>query len=245
MKRWCWVGLLGFGLATGAQAHEEGFQGDLGGMVTRSASPVAGLLAEQQVLPYIYGDWGPVYARVDTLGVRTLALGQGHLELAARIGTEGFDARKSAHPALGERSAPLPIGLGTFQRTPWGGVFAYLMHDTRSGGAFAELNWAGRLEMGAATLYPQLGAQYRSSAYINHLYGLSPSAAAATGLAPYIAGDSLQAMATLHLSYPLSGGWSLQAQARRRWLDKAVTHSPLVDTHAQNSGLLALTRHFH
>lgn len=224
-----------------AWAQDEGFKGDVGGMVTSASAIVQGASAKTSVLPYVYGDWGRFYGRVDTFGVRTLALGQGHLELATRISTEGIDARKTAHPAMGDRQTPTPVGLGTFQRTPLGGVFAYLMHDPQSGGQFAELTWALRFTLGSASLYPQLGLQYRSAAYVNHLYGVSTAQSGVTGLAPYQAGRSLLPQASLHMTVPLSGPWALQAQARYRWLDSAIHNCPLVDHRSQTSGVLALT----
>lgn len=224
-----------------AWAQDEGFKGDVGGMVTSASAIVREASAKTSVLPYVYGDWGRFYGRVDTFGVRTLALGQGHLELATRISTEGIDAHKTAHPGMGDRQTPTPVGLGTFQRTPLGGVFAYLMHDPQSGGQFAELTWALRFTLGAASVYPQLGLQYRSAAYVNHLYGVTTAQSGATGLAPYQAGRSLLPQASLHMTVPLSGPWALQAQARYRWLDSAIHDSPLVDHRSQTSGVLALT----
>ncbi len=47
-------------------------------------------------LPYVYGDWGRFYGRVDTFGVRTLPWGQGHIEAAVRVSTEGWSAADSA-----------------------------------------------------------------------------------------------------------------------------------------------------
>lgn len=41
------------------------------------------------------------------------------------------------------------------------------------------------------------------------------------------------------------GAWNyLNVQLRRRWLDAAITQSPLVSTKLQGSGFLALTRSF-
>ena len=234
--------LLTIALATPcAWAQDEGFKGDVGGMVTSASAIVQGASAKTSVLPYVYGGWGRFYGRVDTFGVRTLALGQGHLELATRISTEGIDARKTARPGMGDRQTPTPVGWGTFQRTPLGGVFAYLMHDPRSGGQFAELTWALRTTLGPVQVFPQLGLQYRSASYVNHLYGLNAAQAAATGLAPYSAGASLLPQVSVHATVPLSGPWALQLQARHRWLYGAIAHSPLMDRASQNSALIALT----
>jgi MipA family protein len=227
-----------------AWAQDEGFKGELGGMAIQTSAVVAGAPAQSSALPYVYGDWGRFYGRVDTFGVRTVPFGHGHLELAVRVSTEGFEGRKTAFPRLGDRSSPMPVGLGTFQETPLGGVFAYLMHDPSSGGQFSELTWVGEFQAGSATFYPQLVMQYRSAAYVNHLYGVSADESAVAGLASYRANSSVVPQAALHMTLPLSGPWALQAQLRYRWLDRAIYNSPLVNTRSQSSGLLALTYTF-
>ena len=224
-----------------AMAQSAGFVGDVGGMVSTFGATVKGAERSTTVLPYVYGDWGPLYARVDTLGVKTLPVGNGHLELAARISTEGFKASKTAYPAAGDRSSPLPMGVGTFQRTALGGLFAYAMHDPQSGGQFAELNWATKFDVGNVKLYPQLGVQYRSADYVRHLYGVDAAQSQATGLSIYRPGASFTPMASVQATVPLSGPWSVQLVTRYRRLDDAVAHSPLVNRSSQVSGLAALT----
>jgi outer membrane protein len=222
-------------------AQSGGFVGDIGGMVATSQAIVKGADNSTTALPYVYGDWGRFYARVDTLGVKMLPLCEGHIELAMRVSTEGFKSSKTAYPAAGDRSAPLPIGLGTFQRTALGGVFAYAMHDPQSGGQFGELNWAGKLDVGPVKLYPQLGVQYRSADYVRHLYGIDAAQSQATGLSVYRPGASFTPMATLQATVPLNGPWALQLQTRYRRLDDAVAHSPLVNRSSQVSGFAAVT----
>ena len=224
-----------------AWAQAPGFRGELGGMLTHTAALVQGASEQSSVLPYVYGNWGRFYGRVDTFGVQVRPLGQGHLELATRISTEGFEARKTSFPALSDRRSPMPVGLGTFQRTELGGVFAYFMHDPRSGGQFAEINWAGLARLGPVTFYPQLGLQYRSSAYVSYLYGVSATESQATGERVWQPRASWAPQLTLHASWPLTGAWSLQGQVRQRWFDDAVADSPLVQRSHQTSGLLALT----
>lgn len=230
--------------AAGVQAQGPGFQGDLGGMAVGHSALIQGQASPASALPYVHGDWGRFYGRVDTFGWRVLPMGQGHLELALRVSTEGFEARKTAFPALTDRSSPLPLGLGTFQRTPLGGLFGYVMHDPRSGGQFAEATWALASRLGPVTLYPQLGLQYRSASYVRHLYGVSTSEASAQGLSPWRPAASWAPQLTLHATWPLTPDWSLQAQWRQRWFDGAVADSPIVDRSTQTSGFLALTRSF-
>lgn len=224
-----------------ALAQTGGFVGDIGAMALTSGAIVKGAERSTTAMPYVYGDWGLFYARVDTLGIKTLPVGDGHLELAMRISTEDFKAGKTAYPAAGDRSAPLPVGVGTFQRTALGGLFAYAMHDARSGGQFGELNWAGKLDVGPVKLYPQLGLQYRSADYVRHLYGIDAAQSQATGLPIYRPGASFTPMATLQATVSLSGPWALQLVTRYRRLDDAVAHSPLVNRSSQVSGFAAVT----
>ena len=237
-------GVLLCGLVHGAMAQEafpDRFVGEAGGMLVGAQPLVQGRTGSVTALPYVYGDWGRFYARVDTLGIKTLALGQGHLELAARVSTEGFKASDSAFPAVADRSSPVPIGVGTFQRTSVGGLFAYALHDPKSGGQLLELTWAGRVPLGTATVYPQLGLEHRSAAYVQHLYGVSAAQAVATGLSAYQAGASTVPVVSLNASVPLNGPWALQLQMRYRRWDDAVRQSPLVDRSSQMSGYVALT----
>lgn len=240
MKHTLWAALAAASVAQAQPAFPDHFVGEAGGMLVGAQPVVQGASGTVTALPYVYGDWGRFFARVDSLGVKTLPLAEGHLELVTRISTEGFKAYKTDFATAGDRAAPVPVGLGTFQRTSMGGLFAYVFHDTTSGGQLLELTWAGRVALGSATLYPQLGLEHRSAAYVQHLYGVS--AAQATGSLPaYQASASTVPVLSLHAAVPLQGPWALQLQGRYRAWDSAVRNSPLVDRAAQLSGYAALT----
>lgn len=228
-------------LASAQTSAPDRFTGEIGGMVSNSQSILNGAKSTTSVLPYAYGEIGHFFARVDTLGFKAMPLGAGNLELALRVTSEGFKSAKTAHPAADDRSTPMPIGIGTFQRTAMGGLFAYAMYEPQSAGQFGEFNWAGQLEMGTVKLYPQLGVQYRSADYVRHLYGISTAQASATGLAVYQPGASFTPMVSLQASVPMTGPWALQLQTRYRHLDKAIADSPLVNRSSQVSGFAALT----
>lgn len=233
--------LLAAGSVAQAQsAFPDHFVGDAGGMLVASQPVVQGARGTVTAMPYVYGDYGRFYARVDTFGVKALPMGEGHLELAARVSTEGFKAHKTDFSTAGDRSAPVPVGLGTFQRTAMGGVFAYVFHDATSGGQLLELTWAGKLALGQATLYPQLGLEHRSAAYVQHLYGVT-AAQSSAGLPVYQAGASTVPVLSLHATVPLQGPWALQLLGRYRAWDSAVRNSPLVDRSGQATAYAALT----
>jgi outer membrane protein len=238
--------------ATHLQAQDAApnrFVGDLGAAVYSTSALIKSKDSTTTALPYVYGDWGRFFARVDTLGAQILPLGQGHLEGVMRISQEGYDANTSALKGISSRSQPMPIGLGTFQRTSLGGVFVYAMHDLNSGGNALDLTYGARLELGSVKVYPQAGLEYRSQAYVQHLYGVSASEAAAHSAAggrmtAYTAGAATTPMVGVAASVPLSGPWSLQLQWRHKWLDSVVKNSPLVGATSQNTGFAGLSYEF-
>ena len=225
------------------------FVGDFGGAAYTSSAVVKSKDTSVSALPYVYGDWGRTFARVDTLGIKTLPLAMGHVEGVLRVSQEGFDADTTALRGVNNRSNPMPVGVGTFQRTAVGGVFLYAMHDVTSGGSLAEATYGARFEVAGVKLYPQVGVEYRSRTYVQHLYGVSAQEAAANqaaggSLTAYQAGSSTVPMLGLAATVPLSGAWALQLQWRHKWLDNAIKASPLVGMASQNTGFAALTYTF-
>ncbi len=251
IKGWVAAG-LGLTCCTMLQAQDafvDRFVGDVGGAVFSTSAIVKSKEASTTVLPYVYGDWGRYFARVDTVGAKMFPLGMGHLEGVLRISQEGFDSNTSALKGIGQRSNPMPIGLGTFQRTSLGGVFVYAMHDLNSGGNALDLTYGARLDLGGIKIYPQAGLEYRSQAYVQHLYGVSSIEAAASQAAggrmtAYRAGATTTPMVGLAATVPLSGPWSLQMQWRHKWLDSSVKNSPLVGAASQNTGFAAVSYEF-
>ena len=218
--------------------------GDLGAAAYVTRSVVRGKDATTVALPYAYLDKGRFFARVDTLGIKTVPLGNGYLELAGRLSFEGFKADVPALAGIGNRSNPVPLGLGTYQETPVGAFFLNAFHDTTSRGALLEASYATELRWGRNVLYPQLGLERRSARYVNHLYGVSSAEAIASGFAAYAPGASVSPVLGLAVQVPVSGPWALNLQWRRKWLDSAVRDSPLVSARMQDSGFMALTATF-
>lgn len=193
------------------------------------------------ILPYVFGEWGSFFGRLDTFGYRALPLGSGHLELVGRVSTEGWKADTASLRGLGDRAAPVPLGIGTFQRNNYGALIVYAMHDLTSGGQFVEGLLATKFDVGPVGIYPLLGFEYRSAAYVRHLYGVDAAQSAASGTARYSPGASLLPMAGLAATLPITGAWALQLTWRHRWLDSAITRSPIVGTASQESGHIGLT----
>lgn len=228
-----------------AQPAAERFVGDLGAGVFISTSTVRGHGTEPLVLPYVWGDWGRYFARLDTFGARMLPLGAGHLELVLRYSGEGFKADRAPLTGLSNRGAPLPLGIGTMQRLPVGALFLYALHDVGSGGQLLEGTFGTRLELGGGLkLYPQLGVEHRTAAWVRKQWGVSAAEAAASGLRAYQPGASTVPMLGLAASLPMGGAWNLEAQWRQYRLDGAIRNSPIASRGTQQRGFVAVTHAF-
>jgi outer membrane protein len=243
------LGLTCCTLLHAQDAFVNRYVGDLGGAVYSTSAIVKSKEASTTALPYVYGDWGRYFARVDTVGAKLLPVGMGHLEGVLRMSQEGYQTNTTTLKGIGQRNNPVPIGLGTFQRTSLGGVFVYAMHDLTSGGNALDLTYGARLDLGSIKIYPQAGLEYRSQAYVQHLYGVSSIEAAASQaaggrLATYTAGAATTPMVGLAMVVPLSGPWSLQLQWRHKWLDNTVKNSPLVGALTQNTGFAGVSYEF-
>ena len=237
------------GLVQAQEAFPDHFVGDLGGAGYATSSWIKSKDGTVSVLPYAYGDWGRYFARVDTLGVKTVPFAMGHLEGVLRISQEGFDAGTAPLQGIRNRSTPMPVGIGTFQRTSLGGVFVYAMHDLTSGGDLFEVTYGARFDVAGITFYPQAGLEHRTRAYVHHLYGVSAQEAASNQtagghLTAYQAGASTVPMVGLAATVPLTGPWALQLQWRHKWLDGALKNSPLVDAAVQDTGFAGVTYAF-
>jgi outer membrane protein len=222
-------------------ALPERLTGDAGAAVYATSANVRGASHRPSLLPYVYADYQRVFARTDTFGVKTVALGEGYLELVGRVSQEGYKANSAALHGLHDRSTPVPLGIGTYQETPYGGFFVYAMHDVTSGGSLLEATYATELAFSGWKIYPQIGIERRSAAYVQHLYGVDAEEALRSGIARYRATASTVPVAGLAAELALGGPWHLLVQGRRSWLDGAIRHSPLVAARTQNSGFIAVT----
>ena len=237
-------------LCTGAARAQavpiaDKLSGDVGAAVYGSRSAIRSKGSDTSVLPYGFFDYGRVFARVDTVGVKTVPVGYGYLELAARISQDGWRANTVQLAGLTDRKTPVPLGLGTFQQTPYGAFFVNAFVDAHaSHGALFEASYAAEVKVGRVSFYPQVGLEHRTAKYANYVYGVTPAESAASGYAAYNAGASTTPVLGLGVDVPLGEPWVLSMQIRRKWLDAAVTNSPLVSRKTQDIGFVALVYRF-
>lgn len=210
--------------------------GDLGLAVYMTQSPVIGSKTSVATLPYGYIDYGRVFARLDTLGIKTIPLGEhGHLEVVGRISRDGF--RTDDNPqikGMGERKNSLPLGIGTYQKTPIGAVNANMFVDAGpSNGAILEATYAAKFDLGdKVTVYPMIGAEYLSKNYVKYYYGVSDQESAAIGRSAYSPerGSFQPSVGAMITAKPFANKRvTLLAYAKCKKLGGAITDSPIVD----------------
>lgn len=249
MRRFKAVLLLGTGLAGIAQAQTEELplrmDGDvgLGSYYTRSI--IHGKNAHASVLPYGNFDYGRMFVRIDTLGIKTMKLGYGYLEIAGRDTMDGFSADAVRLRGLNKRRSSLPVGLGTLQITPIGAFFVNAFHDiNKSHGNLFETIYVAELDTPQLVFYPLAGAEYQSAEYVRYYYGISAQEATTSQYAVYQPNGSFNPMLGLMIDATLTREYHLNFYLRRKWLGQSIQSSPIVGRGTMDTGFIALSYRF-
>jgi outer membrane protein len=219
--------------------------GDIGMSAYYTRSIIRGKNDAISVLPYGDFEYGRMFARVDTLGIKTLKMGYGHLELVGRISMDGFNTDTPSLQGLSKRATSIPLGIGTLQETPLGGFLINAFHDVnRSKGNWFEAIYAGEIDLPQVTFYPLLGAEYQSKEYVRYYYGISAQEAIVSNYAAYEPAGSFNGFVGLISDIKLSENYYLNCYVRHKWLGDAIQHSPIVSQRYLDTGYLALSYRF-
>jgi len=218
-----------------ARADADRFTGDVGLGATRTQPHLRGARSGTDPIPFINGEDGRVFARIDTFGVKTLPLGYGALEVVGQFRGDGY-----APPGEARRKNPVPLGLGTLQVTPVGAFELRALHDLgASDGNLMLARYLAEVPLGRLNLYPEAGVEYQDAAYTRYYFGSDGTRAPAfrpgSALDPYFG-----VFAELHVT----GNWYVDAYWRRSFLDDGLAASPLVTRKAWNATLLAVAYRF-
>ena len=230
-----------------AQAGEftRNIDGDIGLGGFYTGSIVRSKANQASVLPYAYFSYDRAFVRLDTMGVKTLKLGHGYLEIVGRYSQDGFDTDTPGLAGIKNRQSSVPLGLGTLQVTPIGAFFIDAFHDVnKSGGNLLEAIYVGKLDTSWLKYYPLLGAEYRSKEYVRYYYGISSGEAAVSGYAVYQPAGALIPLLGLAVDARLTGEYHLNFYLRRRWLGTSIHDSPIVDQKFLDTGYVALSYRF-
>lgn len=228
---------------------EEAFplriDGDVGLGVYYTRSIIRGRIDPAVVLPYAYFDFGRLFARIDTVGVKVLKMGYGYLEFAGRVELDGFKTSTPALLGINERKNSLPIGIGTLQETPLGAVFINALYDfNSSAGKLYDITYIGKLGSKSVTVYPQAGLEYLSKQYVRYYYGVSVQEAATSRFVHYRPGGALNPFVATMTEVSLSEDWNLNVFIRRKWLGGTIANSPIVGRKSMDTAFIALAYRF-
>jgi outer membrane protein len=228
-----------------AEEFPQGLSGDVGMGAYFTRTIIRGKSDTISVLPYGDFEYGRMFARVDTLGIKTLKFGSGHLELVGRISQDGFNTNTPVLQGLRKRETSIPLGVGTLQVTPLGGFLLNAFHDVRqSKGDWFEAIYAGQLDLSPVTFYPLLGAEYQTREYVRYYYGISTQEAAVSSYTVYQPAGSFNEFIGLIGDIKLSEEYHLNGYVRRKWLGDAIQNSPIVNQRYLDTGYFSLSYRF-
>lgn len=237
--------LLASGAVRADETSPKRVQGDVGVAVYHSNNLVVAQSDTLIAVPYAYFDYGSYFARFDTFGIKTLPLGYGYLEFSGRVNLDGYQTTHPSLRGIHERKNSLPLGVGTFQETPVGGIFLNAFYDVnQSHGKLYELIYAAQFELGDNVIYPILGFEHFSAEYTRYFYGVSPAEAANSVYPAYTPGTNTTSMLGANWDMPITAAWHVNFYALRRWLGGGITHSPLAHTKLQDEAFISLNRHY-
>lgn len=233
-----------------AQAQPQEFpmriDGDIGLGIYYLHSVIKGKTGEASVLPYGSFDLGRMFMRVDTVGIKTMKLGYGYLEIAGRISQDGFNANSGNLRGLSNRQNSVPLGLGTLQITPMGAFFINAFHDiNKSDGDLFEAIYVTELDTPRTTFYPLVGAEYLSRNYVRYYYGVSTTEAAASQYSAYQpSGGAFNPNLGLIIDTKLTEEYHVNFFLRRKWLGHAIDSSGIVGKAFMDTGYITVSYRF-
>lgn len=232
-----------------AQAQSSEFpvriDGDIGLGSYYTQSIIHGDPDQVQILPYGNFDYGRLSMRVDTLSFKTMKLGYGYLEIAARFSQDGFSTNVNNLHGLSGRQTSIPMGLGTLQITPIGAFYINCFHDiNKSKGNLFETIYFAELDTPQVIFYPLAGAEYQSSDYVRYYYGLSPQETVFSQYPAYQPAGAFNPLIGLMVDARLTEVYHLNFYLRRIWLGNAIQSSPVVGQRTMDTGFIALSYRF-
>jgi outer membrane protein len=219
--------------------------GDIGLGRYSTRSIIHGKTDQDSFLPYGNFDYGRMFMRIDTLGIKTMKLGYGYLEIAGRFSQDGFNSDVINLHGLNNRQTSIPLGLGTLQITSSGAFFINAFHDiNKSKGNLFEAIYVAELDNPDVTFYPMVGAEYQSKEYVRYYYGISAQEAAISQYAAYLPTGAFNPLLGLLVDARLTEKLHLNFYLRRNWLGNTIQSSPIVGESTMDTGFVALSYRF-
>lgn len=219
--------------------------GDLGAAAYYTRSIIRGKSESALILPYANIDYGRLFARIDTLGVKTLKLAYGYLEIAGRVELDGFKADTASLRGLDSRRDSIPLGFSTLQETPVGAWYLNAFHDVaKSAGNLADVTYVVSVASGRVTVYPQIGVEYLSRRYVDYYYGISPRESLTSRYGYYRPGAALDPYVAALIEIRATERWNVNVLLRQKWLAGSIADSPIVDRRGASNMFVSFAYRF-
>ena len=220
--------------------------GDIGAAVYSSNLHIGSQGAQSLSLPYAFFDYQRFFVRVDEVGIKTFKMGYGYLEVIGKINLDDYRVKSPINGNSINRSDPIPLGVGTFQETPFGAIFANAYHDFgKSKGALYELLYFAQLEAYKnIVVYPQVGIERQSSQYANYYYGINSAESSLTGYNAYAASATNNLIAGMMIEIPVVDNWYVNIYGKRKWMGGGINNSPVINRSFQDNLFMALAYRF-
>jgi outer membrane protein len=228
------------------QNYSNKLTGDIGVAAYITKSNVKTNSTSTSVLPYAFAEYNRLAMRIDTLGIKTVKMGYGYLELSGRISLDSYKIQSQINHQNISKSTPAPLGLGTFQETPIGAFFINYLHDfNQSKGSLQEIIYFGEVKLGnQVTVYPQIGLERMSKNYSNYYLGVNQTESNITGYNVYSPNTLVNSITGLAIEIPLFDHVYLTGYAKRKWLGDKAGASPIMNRSYQDTFYIGTTYRF-
>lgn len=228
------------------QTQPNRLVGDIGIAAYVTNNNIKSNSTSTSVLPYAFAEYVRIAMRIDTLGIKTVKMGYGHLELSGRISLDSYKVQSSINHQSISKNTPIPIGLGTFQETPIGAFQVNYFHDfNQSRGSLQEIIYFGEIKLAnQITVYPQIGLERISKNYSNYYLGINQTESNITGYGVYSPNILVNTITGLVIEVPLLDHIYLTGYAKRKWLGDKTAASPIMNRPFQDTFYIGTTYRF-
>jgi len=243
------VAALALGLA--APGHAQGPPGKrpkvvLGAGAVAAPSPYKGVSSHITPVPFVNLQRERFFLRGVQAGWRLWQGEKSSLAAVAQPQFQGYEPGDS--PALaGMATRRWSVDGGLQFTTRRGDLRLSLeaMHDLlgRHGGLLASADLSYELGGAGFTVAPGAGLEWEGRDFVAYYYGVRPTESR-PGRPAYDGRGALNPYAGMRVRYSFNRRWGLFTYLRHRWLDDAITDSPIVAGDTVYSGVLAVTYSF-
>lgn len=233
-------------VATSTQAVANEATWSVGAMAAFSPQPYKDTDTETLVVPSFGYDSDHFYVKGLTAGARLAPKESTHnLIFSLTYDPRRFDPDDSDDPQLkllDKRDASVVAALAYRYRSPYGNLTALVGEGVTKDrdGLYGEVSWGYEFKQERWTITPNVGYSYNSSDLNQHLYGISASEAARSGLDKFDADSAGQYFMGLNGYFMITGNIQVIGGIRYSNLDDEISDSPMVDQSTVTTGYLGI-----